>query len=178
LGQIPIGNPIKGVTGQMPFAGTPSNGTNAVQTLTLGGAGAGGDTFVLSFGAGAGRTTAAIPWSATNATLLASVDAALEALPIIGTGGVTTAAGTLTAGIGTITLTYTAAAAAQPMPLPTATVTTTSTLTAAVATTTPGVSATLRGMPKGTVVDDVTNGILYENQGTGTAPSWVKVSGT
>lgn len=83
-------------------AGVPGAGTSEVQTLTIGGTPTGG-TFRLAFG---GRRTAAITWSATNATLIANIDAALEALPTIGTGGITTAEGSLTAGIGTITLTF------------------------------------------------------------------------
>jgi hypothetical protein len=83
-------------------AGAPSAGTNEVQTITIGGTPDGG-TFKLAFG---GFRTAAIPWSATNNTLRDNVDAALEALPSIGTGGVATAVGTMTAGIGTLTVTF------------------------------------------------------------------------
>ena len=84
------------------FSGAPAAGTNEVQTLTIGGTPTGG-TFRLSY---QGRRTGLIAWSATNNTLVANVDAALEALPTIGTGGVVTAAGTLTAGVGTITITF------------------------------------------------------------------------
>src|SRR5690242_16258253 len=82
-------------------AGAPTTGTAAVQTLDF--ESITGGTFQISL---EGLTTADITWSATNATLIANVDAALEALPNIGTGGVVTAAGTLTAGIGTMTLTF------------------------------------------------------------------------
>ena len=77
-------------------------GTNEVQTLTFGGTPTGG-TFTLTFD---GYTTAPISWSSTNATLVANIDAALEALPNIGAGGVTVAVGTMTNGIGTITVTF------------------------------------------------------------------------
>src|SRR5256885_2076359 len=83
-------------------AGAPSAGTNEVQTLTIGGTPTGG-TFKLNFD---GAVTAAITWSATNATLLANINAALDALGTSGTGGIVATAGTLTAGIGTILLTF------------------------------------------------------------------------
>lgn len=177
MGQVPVTGLIKGATGVVPFAGTPSNGTNAVQTLTFGGTGAGGDTFVLS---ALGQITAAIAWSATNATLVANIDAALEALGAIGTGGVTTATGTITAGIGTITVTFVAGNAAVVVPTMTVvSVTTTASLTVACATTTPGVAASLRGAPTGALLNNITAGVLYSQQGTSPpATTWTKVSGT
>jgi hypothetical protein len=82
---------------------TPGDtGTNEVQTLTIGNQPTGG-TFKLEFD---GQTTAAITWSATNITLLANIDAALEALSNIGAGEVACAATTLTAGIGALTITF------------------------------------------------------------------------
>src|SRR6185436_15715861 len=97
------GKLIEGLKRGYMSSGAPTAGVNEVQTITIGGTPSGG-TFVLSFD---GFQTTAITWVAVNATLLASIDAALEALPNIGTGGVTTAAGTLTAGIGTLTVTFT-----------------------------------------------------------------------
>lgn len=38
--------------------------------------------------------------------------------------------------------------------------------------TTAGVKADYRGVPKGTVLADTTNGNLYENQGTANVPTW------
>jgi hypothetical protein len=155
-------------------AGAPSAGTDEVQTLTIGGTPTGG-TFQLAF---AGFITAPIAWSATNATLLANIDAALEALPTIGPGGVVTAAGTLTAGIGTITITFSGGNLTK-LAVPTITVAannlTGSTPTLAVAETTPGVTATGRGNPAGSELIDTTNGLLYINTGTALAPTWVKV---
>lgn len=81
---------------------SPNNGVSAVQLLTIGGAPTGG-SFNLKFG---DFTTAAINWSATNNTLVSNVDTALEALPNIGTGGVTVAVGTMTNGVGTLTITF------------------------------------------------------------------------
>src|SRR5215210_3226831 len=86
----------------LPVPGAPVAGTNTLQTITIGGTPTGG-TFKLTC---EGMTTAAITWSATNATLVANIDAALEALPVVGTGGVVTAVGTAVAGIGTITCTF------------------------------------------------------------------------
>jgi hypothetical protein len=167
------GRIIEGSTRGHTSAGAPSAGTTEVQTLTIGGTPTSG-TFKLAFD---GFTTSAITWSATNNTLVANIDAALEALPNIGTGNVTTAVGTMTAGIGTITLTFAADLATKSVP--TITVANNSLAgtspTVAVAETTPGVDATARGAPKGAVLTDTTNGILYINTGTAFSPTWTKV---
>jgi hypothetical protein len=167
------GKVIEGVYRGYSSAGAPANGTSEVQTLTIGGTPTGG-TFTLAFD---GFTTAPITWSATNATLIANIDTALEALPNIGTNGVTTAAGTVTAGIGTITITFAANLAA--LAVPTITVVannlTGTAPTLAVAETTPGVTATGRGAPTGAGLIDTTNGIQYINTGTALAPTWTKV---
>src|SRR3954464_11821503 len=94
---------IEGAMGApQQFAGAPVAGTDEVQTITIGGTPTSG-TFRLTF---EGFTTGDITWSATNATLVANIDAALEALDNIGTGGVVTAVATMTAGIGTATVTF------------------------------------------------------------------------
>lgn len=157
-----------------PFAGVPGNGTSEVQTLTFGGTPTGG-TFKLSFD---GYTTAAITWSATNATLVANIDAALEALASIGTGNVTTAVGTMTAGIGTITVTGAGSLAAKNIPaIAVADNSLTGTSpTLAATTTTPGVDAGGRGLPKGQVLIDTTNADIYINAGTAYAPIWKLVT--
>lgn len=154
-------------------AGAPVAGTDEVQTITFGGTPTGG-TFKLAF---QGQTTAAITWSATNATLIANIDAALEALGNIGVGGVTTAVGTMTAGIGTATVTFTGAVgkmAVDTMTVANNSLTGTSP-TIAVAETTPGVDATARGAAKGAKLIDTTNAIDYINTGTPAAPTWTKV---
>lgn len=151
-------------------AGAPAAGTAAVQTITIGGTPTGG-TFKLKFGP---FISGAITWSATNATLVANIDAALEALAGIGSAGVVTAVGTATAGIGTFTVTF-----AEKGPKDTLTVALNSLTgtapTVAVATTTPGVAATGSGSGKGALLIDSTNGILYINTGTAAAPTWTKV---
>lgn len=148
-------------------AGVPSAGTTEVQTITID---ATGGTFKLAYD---GQTTAAITWSATNGTLVANIDAALEALGNIGTGNVTTAVGTMTAGVGTITVTF----AGTLVKLAVATMSVannslTGTATLSIAKTTPGVTADYRGYSKGKLVSDTTNGKLYVNTGTSTAPTW------
>lgn len=154
-------------------AGAPAAGTDEVQTLTIGGTPTGGK-FRITF---EGFTTADIDWSATNSTLVANIDAALEALPSIGSGGVTTAVGTMTAGIGTITLTFAGGRGKQPVGLAvvSSNTMTGSSPTAAIAQTTPGVAPTGVGAAKGSLLTDTTNGILYINTGTAASPTWTKV---
>lgn len=168
------GRLIEGTYRGTQSAGAPAAGSSEVQTLTIGGTPTGG-TFKLTMD---GFTTTAIPWNATNATLIASLDAALEALPTVGTGNVVTAAGTLTAGIGTITLTFGVGLANRLL----ATITvadnslTGTSPTLAIAKTTPGVDVTGRGAPTGATLTDTTNGIAYINTSTNPlVPVWVKV---
>ena len=162
---------IEGVTAEiLNHAGVPSAGTDEVQTLTID---ATGGTFKLAF---EGFITSAISWSATNTTLRDNVDAALEALPSIGSGGITTAVGTMTAGVGTLTLTLAGNRAKQSVGLITvANNSLTGTATLSIAETTPGVDATFRGAPKGQLVIDTTNAKLYINTGTALAPTWTVV---
>lgn len=163
---------IEGAFGLLQYAGTPATGTDEVQTLTLGGTITGG-TFRITF---EGATTAAITWSNVNATLVAAIDAALEALPNIGTGNVTTAVGTMTAGVGTATITFTGALAKRDVGLMTVTSSLTGTsIVTGMVTTTPGVDSGGRGAPKGALLTDTTNGILYVNTGTAAGPTWTKV---
>lgn len=160
-----------------PFsnAGAPGAGTDEVQTLTFGGTPTGG-TFTLRF---RGEDTAAITWSSTNATLVSNIDTALGALDSVGgAANVTTAVGTMTAGIGTITITFVGTLAKQAVP----TIQVASndlegtSPTLAVAETTPGVTATARGAPKGALLVDTTNGALYVNAGTVSAPDWTALA--
>src|SRR5690242_6039161 len=82
-------------------AGAPGAGTTEVQTLTIGGTPTGG-TFKLALD---GHPTAAITWSATNATLLSRINTALDGLPC-GASAIVDTDGGLTAGIGDVTLTF------------------------------------------------------------------------
>ena len=155
-------------------AGAPAAGTASIQTLTLGGTPTGG-TFRLSHGP---FTTADIDWTAVDATLVAAVDAALEALPSIGTGGVVAADSTLTSGIGDITLTF-AAKGAQPVVAVAANDLTGTSPTVAVVDTTPGVDPAGAGtggrVPVGGRYTDTTAGKVYVNTGTIMAPTWTVV---
>lgn len=156
--------------GGLTVAGAPVDGTTEVQTLTID---ADGGTFKLAYD---GYTTDDIDWDAVNNTLRDAVDAALEALPSIGTGGVTVAVGTMTDGVGTLTITF----AGNHVKKSVATITVadnslTGTGTLAVVETTPGVDATHRGQGKGATLVDTTNGIAYINTGTALAPTWTKV---
>lgn len=155
------------------YAGAPSNGTNEVQTLTIGGTPEGG-TFRITFN---GFHSGAITWSSTNATLLANILAALNAMPNIESGDVAVAAGSLTSGIGTVTLTFGgnyAKLAVSTMTILSNDLTGTDP-TLAIAETTPGVTATARGAAKGAQLIDTTNGVFYINTGTALAPTWTKV---
>ena len=151
-------------------AGAPVAGTDEVQTLTIGGTPTGG-TFKLAL---EGFTSSSVTWSATNATLLANLNTALRAMPNLGASEITAAAGTLTAGIGTITLTFGGNRGKQLIPSLFTVAENALTGTAptlAVAETTPGVDATARGSAPG-LVFDTTNKKLYVNTGTALAPTW------
>jgi hypothetical protein len=158
-----LGTPIQS-------AGAPGAGTDEVQTLTIGGTPTGG-TFTLSF---QGLTTVPITWSNVNATLTATIQSALQGCPSIGGGNATVAAGTLTAGIGTILITFTGQLAKKAVPtLAVADNSLTGTTpTLAVAETTPGVDVTGRSAPKGALLIDTTNGALFQNTGTAASPVW------
>uniref|UniRef100_A0A6M3XSQ1 Putative tail protein n=1 Tax=viral metagenome TaxID=1070528 RepID=A0A6M3XSQ1_9ZZZZ len=164
---------IEGTLGILRNAGAPVNGTNEVQTLTIGGTPTGG-TFKLAY---EGQITAAITWSAVNNTLLANIQTALRALATIGSAGVTCAAGTLTDGIGTVIITFGGNLAKLVVPnisVYSNSLTGTNP-TLAVAETTPGVTATGRGAAVGALLLDTTNAKLYKNDGTALEPSWNSV---
>lgn len=152
--------------------GAPTDGVFEVQTLTIGGTPTGG-TFRLRR---AGAVTTPITWVSVNATLIAAIDAALEALPGMGAGSVVTAAGTLTAGIGTITLTF-AATGPQPLVAVDTNSMTGTAPTAAIALTTAGVAGTGGGQAGiGSRYIDTTAGQMYLNGGTKVRPVWKQVT--
>lgn len=175
MAQIENPRPIEGVTGAPILnAGAPVGGTDEVQTLTIGGTPTGG-TFKLAF---EGYTSAAITWSSTNATLLANINTALRALPSLGASEITAAAGSLTAGIGTVTLTFGGNRGKQAISSLISVADNSLTGTAptlAVAETTPGVDATGRGAAPGAQLVDTTNKKAYINTGTALAPTWTVV---
>lgn len=151
-------------------ASTPSDGTNEVQTLTFSGTITGG-TFVLKFN---NNSTGPITWSSTNATLIASIQGALNAVNSIGSGGTVVAVGTMTAGIGTATVTFSGSKVAK---LDVAQMTRVSSLTGsgaalAVSTTTPGVTADGRNAPKGYLCVAQDTGHIYAQTGTAPNVTW------
>lgn len=155
------------------YAGVPSNGTTELDTITIAASTSGGSFTITVAG---GRTTGAIAWSATDATLVAAVDAALEALPNIGTGGVSVSDG-LTAGIGTMVITFLGKNARMDFPLLTITSSLTGGAAGTLTTTTPGVNATYREAPTGALlVDSVTPDLYINDSTTLFSPTWTKVS--
>ncbi len=168
LPQVAMGRNLRTV------AGAPVAGTSEVQTMTIGTTPTGG-TFKLAF---KGQITAPITWSATTGTLIANIDAALGALTTIGgASNVTTADVNLSGGAGTLTVTFAGSLAKLDVPL----ITVNSNdlvgagATLAIAATTPGVTATHRGAPKGALLSDTDNGIWYQNTGTVYVPVWTAV---
>jgi hypothetical protein len=154
-------------------AGAPTAGTNEVQTLTIGGTPTGG-TFKLTYD---GWQTAAITWTATDATLLSRINTALDALVNGAASAIVATAGTLSSGIGTILLTFSGPPLSKKA---VNTMTAQSSLTGtaptlAIAETTPGVDTTGIGAPIGALLNDTTNGIIYANTGTAQNPTWTKV---
>jgi hypothetical protein len=171
-------NTIRGSQGKLRMLGAPVAGTNEVQTLTIGGTPTGG-TFNLSLN---GFTSLAIPWNATNATLLASIQAALDAFKPFGAiaSQVVATAGTLAAGIGTVLLTFSgvnAAARSWPAALGAVNNLTGAAPTLAVAITTAGVDVSFLGASTGQLLVDITpsTGEIYQNTGVPSLPVWTKV---
>ena len=158
------------------YAGVPASGTNEIDTITIA-SGTSAGSFTLTVAGG--RTTRAIVWSATDATLIANIDAAVEGLSAVGVGGVTTAAGTGSSGIGTYTLTFTGKNAKEDFPLLTiGTNSLTGGAAPTITTTTPGVAATWASAPTGTLLEDKTNGNLYQNTSTTVgSPTWTQLTG-
>lgn len=153
--------------------GTPTDGTNEVQTLTFSGSIDGG-TFKLSF---RGRATASITWSATNSTLASNTQTALRALSTIDGANVTVAVGTMTSGIGTLTATFNGSLAKASLPTMhvAQNALTGSGALVAVSETTPGVDATKRSADQGDLLYDMTNGGLYMNTGGPGVAQWTAV---
>jgi len=165
------------IEGQLYYenAGAPSDGVNEVQNLEIGGTPTGG-TFTLTYD---GFTTAAITWSATNATLISNIQTALRALVSIGSSEVTVADVDLSSGIGNVSITFGGNLAKLAVPaiaVGTNSLTGTSP-TVTMTTTTAGVTATARGAAPGAVLVDTTNGERYINVGTALQPEWVEFAG-
>ncbi len=167
LGLFGAGAVVQGVTSAQPYPGTPGAGTANVQTITINGTPDGG-TWRLTY---QGVRTASMAYNES----LANVQAKLVALPGIGTGGVVVTGtpgasyvvtfqvvgvrGALTVAAADMLLTNAGTATAAP----------------GIVQTTPGVDPTPKGVVEGGLVQDTTNGVLYINTGTVSAPTWTKV---
>lgn len=170
MATIELVNVIEGALGEYTGAGAAVAGTNEVQTVTIGGTPTGG-TFKLGLD---GNLTGNITWSATNATLLANINTALDAK--FGASAIVATDSSLTAGIGDLLLTFSggsyAKRAVNTMTYVSALTGTAPTL--AIAETTPGVDSSGRGAVKGARYTDTTNGKLYITTTTN-PPTWVVV---
>lgn len=145
-------------------AGVPTAGTNEVQTVTLADFAAG----ILSLKFRGQTATVTFVGNESNGTIDTTMDAALEALDGIGASGVTVSTSGTTDRA--IAITFGGVLAGEALPIMTGSLTGAGTLT--IAETTPGVSATAIGSPKGQLLVDTTNGRLYQNTGTADAPTW------
>lgn len=141
----------------------PVNGTDEVWTFT-GGATAG--TFKISHG---GYKTSTLNWNSTAT----QIRDAIRALPHIGSAGVTSSGGPLN----TTPVVITAAArmGRKNIGIPTITDNTATGGTITVARTTPGVDATQRNAPEGSILVDDSTGVVYVNTGTNPQQTWTKV---
>lgn len=158
---------IEGSLGIYQNAGAPLAGTNEVQTITPSAAPASG-TFKLKF---EGFTTAALAYNVSAVNM----QAALNTLPSIGTGGVA-----VTLGLGVYTVTFSGANLAK-RAQPLITVVESALLdageaevTLVVAESVAGVDATCLGAAAGALLIDTTNTKLYQNTGTQAAPTWTE----
>lgn len=157
----------------------PVAAVDEVWTLTVGGTPTAGDSSSFKLKAG-GVLSGAILWSATNTTLVANIQAALDAMPTVGTNNSTAAVGTMTSGVGTITITAAGNRADQPLPTGFFAVgannLTGSSPTVAIARTTAGVEPSGRNAPTGAQLIDTKAGVVYVNTSTTLgAPTWTKV---
>lgn len=150
---------------QVAMAGAPADGVTEVQTYVFDTDPPTGGTFTITFD---GQTTAAIDFDATAA----EVQAALEALSNIGSGGVVCTGGPLPDTLVTITFAGEMAGLAVAEITATLTGLTGGTPVAVIATTVAGVTGSFRGLGEGTILTDSTNGNIYVNSGTRALPVW------
>lgn len=165
---------IEGTTRTLHMVGAPVNGTDAVFTVSIGATVTGGNLGYFTFD---GYQSSVIAWSNSNTTLVAATQAALDAMPPIGTGGAVVSAGTMTLGVnGTMLVTFSGARLAKTaVPVLTlAGVALTGGSTAASSYSTSGVTASFRNAGLGSLLcDNSANGKLYKNTGSAIgAPTW------
>lgn len=152
-------------TPTLEYDGAPGDGTSEVQSLDITGTPTGG-SFKVAFD---GFISGDIAFDDDAA----AVELVLEAMPNIGAGGATVAGSNPNFGI-----TFGANLASLAVPeftLYQNLLTGGTAPSVTPSTDTPGVTAAHRGATKGTLVTDVTNGVLYINTGTALAPTWVIV---
>ena len=177
------GNVIEGTNtilpafGDLRFPGVPVNGSNEVQTLTIGGAPTAGAGSGINF-TFQGLISPLALWSATNATWTANLQAALDTF--FGAGATVVTVGTAVAGVGTMVITFSGAQlAAKSLGAAMGVINamTGAAPTASVARTTPGVDATFRSAATGQNLMDTTptTGEAWVNIGTPGAPNWTKI---
>lgn len=146
-------------------AGAPVDGTDEVQSLDITGTPTGG-TFKVGFD---GHVSGDINYDDDAA----AVELVLEAMQNIGAGGATVAGTNPNFGI-----TFGANLAKLAVPqftLHENLLTGGTSPSVTPSTDTAGVTATHRGAPKGALVTDTTNGVLYVNAGTALEPTWTVV---
>lgn len=160
---------IEDTLGPLEHAGAPSDGTDEQQTITVSGTPTGG-SFKLSY---QGFLSGAIAFDAA----VADVEAALEAIPSIGTGNVAVSgAGALPGNVHTVAFQGDLAKLAVDLLVVEDNSLAGGTDPAvAIAESQAGVTATGRGARKGCKLIDTTNGIDYINTGTAAEPTWTKV---
>ncbi len=160
---------------QIPFArltsSVPTNGTNASQRITIGGSPTTGG-FTLEWN---GLVSSAITWSATNATLLANIQTALDGL--FASGNTVATAVSLTAGVGTIDVTFQGAYGKEPINAVMTVISNTldGSGTVAIASQVTGVLASYRGAAPGSslVYTGVNPPVTYTNTSTiAASPTW------
>ena len=150
------------------FDGTPVNGVNEVQRISISGSPAGG-TFTVTW---SGQTTAAIAFNATAAT----VQAALEALSNIDVGEVACSGGPFPGTAVDVSFQNALGGLNQPAMTTSDSFTGGSTPASAITTPTPGVRGTYRGTAFGAICCDTSSGIFYEQTSTSAArPTWSEV---
>jgi hypothetical protein len=167
---------IEGTFGSpLRLPGVPVAGTDCVQTLTIGGAPTAGATSLFRVALN-GIISGNVLWNATNVTLLAALQAALDAMPNVGTNGIVATAGTLTAGVGTILLTFSGvnlAKKVQPLMTVPLNAMTGAAPTAVITISTPGVDVSHRGAGTGALATRSDSGLVYANSSTTQIPNWV-----
>lgn len=158
--------------GIVQVSGTPSNGTNEIQTLTISATGQAA-TALVSYAGSKGTLT--LTATDTSTTINTKMTTLLGALPTIGgTANVSLSTGTTSTPV--VTVTFQNGLGKLDVPQISTTITSGS-LTITGTTTTPGVTADGRYTATGQLCISTTNGILYQNQGSPGVPTWVKVSG-